>query len=46
MLNEVTEDRERTPNFLVVDLTIKGLVQSVDKFRHAANLLPKFFRMV
>ena len=35
----------RRPKLHVVDVAIQGLVQSVDKFRHAANLPPTFFRI-
>jgi hypothetical protein len=45
LLDEVTEERGPRPKFRVVDVAIQRLVQSEDKFRHAANLLPKFFRI-
>src|SRR5271168_2689596 len=40
-LEEVTEGRGcRRPKLHVVDVAIEGLAQSVDKFCHAADLLP------
>jgi hypothetical protein len=45
MLDEVTKEQGTWCKLLVVDVAIQGLVQSEDKFRHAANLLPKFFRI-
>jgi hypothetical protein len=35
----------RGPQLHVVDVAIQRLAHSEDKFRHAANLLPNFFRI-